>query len=233
LFVVTKPIEFADKLKNFRSERIHVILEGTIPVVMEQEARIALHVVPKKAFDESTEVDLSILIRDDQSLRPIHANGWGRLRYNFDGLLSVDSANGRARSYVQIFHNGCIEAVNTSLLKKHNDRLSIPSLTFEEELQKFLAASLPFLKKLAVEPPLYVMLSLLQVKGYYMGIDRGYYDDEIVPFDRDSLLVPESVMESFNDDIDHLMHPILNRVWNACGVAKSTYYDENGHWQGK
>jgi hypothetical protein len=232
LFVITKPIEFADRLKNFRSERINTMLEGIIPVTMEQEARIVLHIIPKRALEEEIELDLGILLREGQSLRPIHAHGWDALRYNFDGLLTVSSADGIARSYVQIFHNGCIEAVNTSLLRPRKDRLSIPSLTFEDELRKFLAASLPFLQKLAVEPPLYIMLSLLRVKSYYMGSDRGYYDD-IVPFDRDTLLVRETVMDSFDDDIDHLMRPVFNRVWNGSGVPASPYFDEQGRWQGK
>jgi hypothetical protein len=233
LFVITKPIDFRDQLKSFRSDRISTILEGTVPVIMEHEARIVLHVVPTKAFDETAEIDLSILKREGQSLRPVHpGSGWSALTYNFDGLLIDSSTDGKARSYVQIFHNGCIEAVNASLLKKRNDRLAIPSVTFEDELRKFLAASLPFLQKLAVEPPLYIMLSLLRVRGYYLGIDRGYHDD-IVPFDRDMLLVPEAVLESFDDDIDHILHPVFNRVWNACGVPASPYFDEHGRWKGK
>ena len=169
MFVITKPIEFEDKLKTFRSERIVTILEDIVPVVMDQEARVVLHVVPKRAFDQPIEVDLSILKREDQSLRPIHAHGWDALRYNFDGLISTSSSDGTARSYAQIFHNGCIEAVNTSLFRKHNDRLIIVSVTFEDELRKFVAASLPFLQKMAVEPPLCIMLSLLRE-----GLLHGY-----------------------------------------------------------
>jgi hypothetical protein len=233
LFVITRPIEFADELKKFRSERVATILEGTVPVVMDQEARVVLHVVPKRALDQPIEVDLSILKREDQSLRPIHAHGWDALRYNFDGLISTSSSDGTARSYVQIFNNGCIEAVNTSLFRKHDDRLIIVSVTFEDELRKFVTASLPFLQKMAVEPPLYIMLSLLRVKGYSMGVDRGYYDYGIVPFDRDNLLVPEALMQSFDDDIDRLMRPVFKRVWNACGVQASPYFDEQGQWRGK
>lgn len=77
------------------------------------------------------------------------------------------------------------------------------------------------------------MLSLLRVKGYFMGVDRGYYDYGIVPFDRDNLLVPENVMQSFDDNIDHLMRPVFNRIWNACGVEAPPYFDKDGQWRGK
>jgi len=76
------------------------------------------------------------------------------------------------------------------------------------------------------------MLSLLRVKSFYVGIDPGYYD-RLVPFDRDNLLVPETVMQSFDGDTDHPMRPKFNRVWNACGVQASPYFDEHGRWQGK
>ncbi|MCA1579137.1 MAG: hypothetical protein LC794_17445 [Acidobacteria bacterium] len=66
-----------------------------------------------------------------------------------------------------------------------------------------------------------------------MGIDRGNYDYEMVPFDRDNLLVPVALMQSFDEDIDRLMRPVFNRVWNASGVQASPCFDEQGQWRGK
>jgi len=47
VFVITRPIELTDELKKFCAEGIATILEGTVPVVMDQEARVVVHIVPR------------------------------------------------------------------------------------------------------------------------------------------------------------------------------------------
>jgi len=61
-----------------------------------------------------------------------------------------------------------------------------------------------------VLPRLYVLLTLLRVKGYYMDVDGSNSSDDIFPVDRDNLLVPESVIKSIDDDIDQTMLPGFN-----------------------
>jgi len=33
-------------------------------------------------------------------------------------------------------------------------------------------------------------------------------------------------------EIEQLMHPAFDQVWNACGYAGSSLYDDEGQWMG-
>lgn len=231
MVVAVKQVEFEDRLKEFRDERIAMIREGEVPVRMEEGARIALHIVPSRAFEADMNIDLSAIKQGRDFLWPIHGGNGGSVRYNFDGLLFDSTKAEYATSYVQLFHNGIVEAVNSSLLKNRSDRLTIASLLFEEEVRKIVSASLAVLKKYDVEAPLYILLSLLRVKGYYMALSRSDYD-ESYPIDRSDLLLPPAVFDSFESDVDQVLLPAFNRVWNASGVVRSPNYDENDRWVG-
>src|SRR4051812_21048965 len=122
MVVAVKQVEFEDRLKEFRDERITMILEGEVPVRMEEGARLVLHIIPRHAFDADKNIDLSAIKQGRDFLWPIHGGSGGSVRYNFDGLLFDSTKDEYATSYVQLFHNGIVEAVNSSLLKNRTDR---------------------------------------------------------------------------------------------------------------
>jgi hypothetical protein len=58
--------------------------------------------------------------------------------------------------------------------------------------------------------------------------------EEVHPIDRDSLVVPEILVESFDFDAAQIMKPAFDTVWNAAGFPRSMNYDEKtGKWVGK
>lgn len=73
-----------------------------------------------------------------------------------------------------------------------------------------------------MEPPIFVMLSLLGVKGYKMAVsiyDSGH------PIDRDLLILPEVVIDSYESDVAKAMKPAFDSVWNAAGWPGSKNYE--------
>lgn len=229
MVVAVKQVEFSDRLKEFRAERIEMILASEVPVKMEGEGRIVLHIVPQSAFGVPVNLDLYAIRQSNKFPAPISDWG-GSMRYNFDGLLSVSTGNEYANSYLQLFHNGTVEAVDSSLLEKHSNNLMIASRLFDEGARKIVKRSITLLQEQGVEAPLHVMLSLLRVKGYFMAVNQFSYRARDL-IDRDNLLVPARVLESFESDVDQLLLPALNRVWNASGIARSPNFDENGKWK--
>jgi hypothetical protein len=154
-------------------------------------------------------------------------------RHNFDGFLTYtwSSQSTSAHSYVQVFRSGSVEVVDASILRLYGDRRIIPSGVFEGELLQALRRYLFAQRQLGVEPPLFVMLSLLGVSGYTMGIKSPPMRwDYVYPIDKDALLVPEIVVESFECDPAEAMKPIFDAVWNAAGWPRSMNYDETGKW---
>jgi len=229
----------ADRMRLFRSERLGKIIAGETPVALGESAKIVLHIVPMSVFDPVTKYDVSLLAQNSNWPAPIRARAFDH-RYNFDGLLTYTPASGRAPtngsgSYLQIFRDGSIEAVEATLLSRGQDgRATIPSVAYEGELRQALPRFLASQKQLGVEPPLLIMLSLLGVYGYVMAVSREQFLwDQQYPIDRNDLIIPETMIEDFNCILDEVMRPAFDAVWNATGWPQSMNYDKNGKWTGR
>ena len=107
--------------------------------------------------------------------------------------------------------------------------LQIPSVAYESELIKSLNDYLSVLKILNVELPVFVFLTLLGVKGYSMGVDRSRISAyRVHTIDRDVLLLPETVIESYEVNAKDVFRPSFDSIWNACGFPRSLNYNDNG-----
>lgn len=230
-FVLSESL--ADRVRTFRAQRLSNIVAAQTPVALGEDGQIVLHMVPFGAFDAGSKVDISSLGQDTRTLKPINGSVGGQ-RYNLDGLVTYDYTLARpGRSYVQLFHSGIIEAVETSILGvSEGETPYIPSVLYERELLTVLPIYLSVQQRLGVAPPLFLMLSLLGVSGFVMAVsgklDR--FGDRAYPIDRDALVLPEIIIESFGIDPAEAMRPIFDSVWNAAGWARSMNYDESGDW---
>jgi len=131
-------------------------------------------------------------------------------------------------SYGQFFRSGAIEAVDISLISPKeisdvNSRKLIPSIAFEQELYYWLEVFLKIQSHLGVEPPIFAMLSLLDIGGYRMAIKNYYQDTQIR---NQHLFVPESVVESFDAEITGIVKTLVDPVWNAADLQGSPYWKE-------
>jgi len=50
------------------------------------------------------------------------------------------------------------------------------------------------------------------------------------PIDRDHLQPPDILVETYEDDLDKLLKPCFDSLWNAIGISSSPNYDEEGNW---
>ncbi len=224
----------AEKLRNFRIERLSRIVADETPVLLGKGAKIVLHVLPIAAFDSSASIDLSsiksIWGNNTNLLKPLCGGNFNGPRYNFDGVFTFSSNQEASYAYLQIFRDGSVESVNTSLLENWGGTKWIPSIDFEENLLKSSRQMLALQKSLEVSSPIFVALTLLGVKGYTMAANSrvNFYEDH--PIDRDTLVVPEIMLERFEVDLDAAMRPLFDTVWNATGWPHSMSYDQAGKW---
>ncbi|MBL8203463.1 MAG: ATP-binding protein [Blastocatellia bacterium] len=223
----------AEKLRNFRVERLSRIIADETPALLEQRAKVILHALPIGAFDSSANIDLTritnIWNNDASLLAPLHSSSINGPRYNFDGVFTFSRTQEASNSYLQIFRNGSVETVNASLLREWEGRKQIPSIALEESLLRSSKRILALQKFLAVSSPVFLMLTLLGVKGYTMAVNANW-DSEGHAIDRDILVVSEVLLEKFEADIDSTMRPLFDAVWNATGWSRSMSYDQNGKW---
>jgi hypothetical protein len=172
-----------DKIKKFRENRISNVYAGETPVPLYDGAKIILHLMPIISFNPAQHYDIDKITSQSGKIAPIDHSP-SNYRYNLDGFLTYYvGESGKSRSYVQLFRNGIIEAVDTSMLR--NSELFIPSVAFERELIESFTEYLSILKALNVELPIFVFLTLVGVKGYSMAIDSIFSRNATYKIDKD------------------------------------------------
>lgn len=219
-----------EKIRNFRDERIAKIVAGEAPVLLGSGLKMVLHLLPITSFTPGTQINLTS-IRQHPRLVPMGVMSWD-YRYNFDGFLnsSIPRSSSTSVAYLQVFRNGAIESV--FVFSKRDSEKLIPSIAYEEYLIKALQNYLIAEKEFEFNPPIFVMLSLIDVKGYEMGVGGGFDFYRSSPIDRDALLLPEAIVEDYNSRASDILRPALDTVWQSAGRERSLNYDENGNWVG-
>lgn len=224
----------AERIRRFRVERLGKIVSGETPVSLIEAAKTVLHIVPFGAFDPAFQADLASLEKDAWDLFPIYAGKVSGWRYNLDGFVTHATGHeaSSARAYLQIFRDGCIEAVEASMLD--DKKKTISSEMYEGNLFNALRRFLLIQERLGVEPPLFAMVSLLGVSGYVVepvgsGIDAIQSKKRAEPIDRNDLLLPEIVIDSFEVDPTKAMKPVFDAIWNASGQPRCLNYDDEGN----
>jgi len=223
-----------ERIRNFRIDRISKIYANETPVPFYDNAKIVLHLIPIISFNPAQSYDIDKIASQHGKMPPIYSGG-GNNRYNLDGFLThSDDRKGKSHSYVQLFRNGIIEAVEGRLLEPYERQLRIPSIAYEKKLINSLKDYIDILKTLNVELPIFVFLALLGVKDYSMAVDKSrFWIHEVHTIDRDILPLPEVIVENYEENPATILKPCFDSIWNACGFPKSLNYNDKGEWDTK
>ena len=215
-----------EKIKRFREDRIARLLANETPVPFRNSAKLVLHLIPLISFNLSTRFDIDKIEPKVAYYEPMSSTSWGR-RYNLDGLLAFSGGN-LSYSYTQLYRRGIMEIVDGSVLDANGNKV-IPSIGYEENLRRSFPNYLSGLKYLNVELPIVAFLTLVGVKGYKMA--TSFFQGDSCEIDRDILLLPETVIESYDAKPDAVLKPAFDAIWNSCGFPKSLNYDDKGEWK--
>ncbi|HSU31317.1 MAG TPA: ATP-binding protein [Bryobacteraceae bacterium] len=222
----------SEQISTFRVDRIIDIANDRAPVALVKAPTVVLHLVPLNALSEQPEFDVAELYRNPSLHQPLSASGWSQ-RMTFDGILlhtPVDG-EGKVSSYTQFYRNGILEAVATSLLETRQvpgQRL-IPHVVFESSALIYLQRCLQSLERLGVRPPVSVMLTILNVRGLRMAMG-AFSDDGGNEIREETLILPGALAPNFSASPSSILRPMFDRMWNACGLLRSSNFDEAGNW---
>jgi hypothetical protein len=158
------------------------------------------------SFDPSTRIDISSLKLETDRLEPMGyiAGPRNGPQYNFDGLLTYARDEQLVYSYLQLFRNGSFEAVDATTIRK-SETEGLIHAGYERRVLRTISNVVSIQKELGVEPPLFIMLSLLGVKGHRMAFDGASSWTEGHPIDEKNLIVPETMFEDFGGNIEEKM----------------------------
>jgi hypothetical protein len=216
-----------EQFRVWKTGRIAKVLADEGPVPMEG-SRLLFHFVPAAPLTG----EYSALPRKYEP------QSWGagyRLmslspdaaRYNADGYLVVSQRTRESQlSYLQVFRDGCLEYGDTYALGSPG-QAHVASQVFEEKIIKTFASALSLLNSLEVEPPIFVSLTLIGMKGRTMAMPQNWgnmyqFSD---PFDREIILCPDMLVQNAGDVNlnETTLLPIVNAVWQASGTEETPY----------
>lgn len=225
LFALSSTV--AEQVRKFRTDRLSQIIADETPIPLNTHTRQILHLVPLESFSPTATISLSSAARVGYHLCPLGSSGYDT-RFNLEGLLYHNGHLSRIGSaYLQLYRNGIIETVNTSILIANGNQNSIPSSLFENTLIQYISHYLSALRELEIHPPVAVMLSLVGVKEYRMAVGAQFPGGAEI--DRDVLVIPEILLEKFECSPTDLK-PMFDAVWNAAGWSESKNFDAQGNY---
>ncbi len=227
----------AEKIRRFHIERVGMVISGEAPLNLANGPKFIAHIMPVDAFGSGQQVDMSMLMERGIHFMPLGASGYNR-RYNLDGYLTFEEEKtqdaSHTLSYTQLFRSGIIESVcvdKDQLNADERDR-GIPITYYEEQLLRFLSASLQSLKQLEVEPPYSLMVTMASVKHRRLHLGNRYFSLRNPYIDRDVLQLPDILILDADLAGGKIMQPIFDAIWNAGGFERCFDYDEEGRWKG-
>lgn len=220
----------SERIRNFRADRLSLVLSGETGVYAWYGGIFMLHLVPFDAFEEKEDVGAGTLLAKRQFFPPI--DGANDYRVNEHGIYSFHTdKEGGSHSYCQVFRNRSVETVWEPFSIENNGGMGIASEAFEEWTIKSFKRYQQGMGEIGVNVPISVCGVLVGVKGVHMIVSpriRGRTDAQI---SHDMVQLPSVVMESLREPAHNVLRPIFDAVWNACGYEKSMNYDIDGNWK--
>ena len=241
----TRAPQLADRIRDFRFDRIAKIIGREAPIQLLGSRSLIMHVAPLSAFEggRSFQVDISQPPHQLFASFPPMGAQVGDFRINVDGclVLSNRAADGRShRAYVQVFHNGIVEAVDLTFVMGEGTAQNPLRLTSLRTERTIVGASHGYLQSLRAReaPAPYVLLvSIVDVKGipYSFAVAPGaLFEDEAGVLDRDQFHFSEVILDDAPLDAYEyakLLRPLLDQIANAAGLARTPSFDDEGRFR--
>jgi Putative DNA-binding domain len=241
----TRAPQLADRVRDYRFDRIAKIVANDTPALLPDNRLLIMHVAPLSAFEGARGFQLDLQQHPQQMFTAFPPIGGqvSQVRINVDGALVLSNlqANGRTnRAYVQIFHNGIVEAVASQFLLGEGTAASPFRLTAIRTEATIVTSSHTYLQALQARdaaPPYVVLVSLIGVKGipYSFAMDGGrtLFEDAAGVLDRDQFHFSEMIIEDVPFDRHEyakLIRPLLDQTANAAGRGTSPSFDHAGRF---
>ena len=231
--------QIADKMRDFRADRCAKIVAGDTPVPLDDAHVLVLHLVPFSAFDTRLSLPLDPSERLQDRFSPIRTSYTQDYRINVDGLLTLTNVKENTRqrrAYVQVYHNGIVESVASSISPPSRDSgqsLRLTMMWTEAAIVQHSHKYLRGLLAIGCVPPFALLVSLLGVKDarYSFMMGNGVFEDEAGVLDRDQFHFSEVILNSVPAgvyDYAKLVRPLLDQIANAAGRAKTPSFDDTG-----
>jgi len=162
-------------------------------------------------------------------------------RWNIDGLLTyaTDFTGARVVRYSLIFRTGVYEGVSARWFNAGRDVQRLNPDEVELSLIRGLANPLEVLRRLGVQPPLAILISIVGAQNYL--VPRETLERRLPTpqpgwktIDRNVVNLPDVVFDEYcesRNELPILLRPAIDAFWQAGGWPRSPNYNANGTWE--
>lgn len=216
-----------EKIKKFRLERANLISLNESFIPLPTGAKVILHLIPFSAFQIDANNNMPSVNSFKSEMFPMNSIG-GNYQYNIEGYMCYSNDG----AYTQVYRNGILEVVDSSLLQHHSGEKSIPSALLERVVLMSFERYRKILIAQNIAAPIFVALSLTDINEYKFAV--GHVSPIIGrkhPHGMANLFLPEFLMQEMLEERKVILRPIFDVLWNAYGYAKSPNFNEEGNWQ--
>jgi hypothetical protein len=228
----------AERIRGFRADRLAKIAGGNAPVTLLDQGTLVMHLVPFSAFDAGNSFPIDKVALDPNRFPTFGETIAHHHQITFDGLLTtsnLDPPPRPQRAYVQVFRSGAVEVVTTTLAGS-NGWMILPEIQAGIILSAHRYAHA--LHSFGIEPPIAVLVSLLNVKGKHLLQDfhfTGAFREELpsVKLAEDQFHFVETIFEVVPFDCKacaRQLRATLDHLANAAGLATSPHFNDAGDY---
>jgi len=214
------------QIKQFKEERVSIIDIDESFAPIRTGPKIIIHIIPIVSFELGYYIEPSDI--RTQRWDPIYGSTSYNQRYNIDGLLYYDKMGNEQEyyTYVQIFRNGIVEAVDAYLLQLEDQRSIFASPIIEHQIFLAIQRYLENMRNLEIELPFFIYITFTEVNGYKLKLLTRFSE----PIDRDTLTLPEIMIETEDYTLEKVVKSPFDSLYNAFGLEMHRHFDEDGNW---
>ena len=239
--------ELHKKMDIFIQKRIQELNRGEYHISIPGPARMLIHMISIDFLNSNKSFDLEILFNDFESyLKPINCLIGRKIERNLHGLLiscGPDPYTEAYVGYVQLYRNGMIEAIDSSLLKPttqlYGIRYTQPAKkiamwSLEKDLIESCGIYLRALEIIGATLPIFLYISFIHIKDYeislvpYRSMGTFLFNKYSDPAKKDEIFLTSIKIDSFGINFEEKLKSSFDILWNVFNLPGSRNYDENG-----
>ncbi len=220
----------AERIRNFRVERIARIDAGETPVPITDDPKLCFHLIPLSAFAAAPMMELRRFTENPAAMVP--GTRTSTHRHNIDGFVVHQPEKAKADWYTQVFRNGIVEYVDCVVIGEKEGIWSLAAKHIENLLIKYCRKLLPLMEAAEISPPIIALLTLTGFSGVKFITSGIFGNDSGSAIDRDPIFVPDALIESYSIPVEQALRGVFDAMWNASGWPRSPGYDGEGNWLG-
>lgn len=223
------------KITNWNIDRINAIESKNSFLEFQDHGKVLVNIVPLNAFDGYSNQSYNLPLIYNRSISPLSSGAIDAV-INFEGVLFLSqNQNGKYHSYLQVYKNGIIETATDYLLRPYEQKFEIPffeadspGMHFEQDLIRCMEEILKIHVSIELIQPYFVLISLIGMKDYGIGLPGK---KSFVTIKANTLQLQPIFIENRDIEVEKMLKPVFDQIWNIFGYTESINYDKNGSWR--